>query len=69
MLEPIPDSTFVSTICNLIRRGKLGKLLFKYQNSNSPKEKIELLLEIKKLQSKGVSHYKTSSIEHALEDL
>lgn len=57
MIEPIyPDSTFVSTIINIIRRKYLGSLISYYLKCNNPILRMNYLLEIKKLQKKGVYH-------------
>jgi hypothetical protein len=61
--DPLPDSTFVQTICSLIRRKKLGQLLSKLKSTNNTQEKIDYITKIKVLQERGAWHYQLSSPE------
>jgi hypothetical protein len=60
--NPLPDSTLVSTIVKLLRRKKLGTLLNEYKKCNNPRKRMTYLQEIKKLQKKGATHFKSSSL-------
>ena len=58
----LPDSTFVTTISNLIRRKKLSALILLYNNNHIPTMRIEILLNIMKLLKKGITYPNIESI-------
>ena len=62
IIEPTPDSTFVYSAIKLIRRKRLGDAAYKYDYSSNAKEKIQLLIQINHLVSKGARHFKARSI-------
>jgi hypothetical protein len=58
----LPDSTFVTTMSNLIRRKRLSEFIVLYNNDHIPTMRIEILLNIVKLLNKGATHPNIESI-------
>jgi len=59
---PYPDSTFVSTVIQLLKRKRLGTTIHLYKTCNNPILRMQYLLEIKKMQQRGVHHYHLNKI-------
>lgn len=58
----LPDSTFVTTMANLIRRKRLSGYISLYNNNHIPTMRIEILLNIMKLLKKGITYPNIESI-------
>jgi len=53
---PLPDKSFFKTSLRLLRRKRLSEYINIYNNCYNPIMRLELIIHIKRLQSRGVKH-------------
>jgi len=58
--SPYPDTTFLHTLIQLIRRKQLNSDLCMYKTCNNPMKRMDYIKEIKKILLKDTKHYKAS---------
>jgi len=65
---PFPDSTFLNTIIKLLKRKRLGDLLYMHKTCNNPFTRINQMLQIKEYVRKGSTHQNLSSLEEFIDN-